>query len=339
VNAAFTANEAMITALAHGTTPDTLHWLKELANPVEHAAPELWTRILLSWDRKSVASLLVGLRAEQFDDAWGAFNKAMNLCPGWLAEVGACVPWAELERILMSAEPGDVESVCEVFGWMRAFGTKVKRSQLRTFGLALAASLRKADLDNLRIPISCGSFTILKFYFPEEARAALNALDARKIGSQLALALPRDWRKLSMLGLWAEWCDAEIGEDIIKNCDQVKLLEQITKLGPSNTHELRPILLFLARGSSSLEPWFADGVKEVVRKTCFGKDDWAKSMLGAYARLAPTTASALAEELDLEPEVIQDKVEHDEADEEFVTMRKKHRELDALGQDYDLDLT
>ena len=64
VNAAFTANETMVTALAHGTTPASLHWLKEFANPVEHAAPELWTRILLSWDRKSVANLLVGFPEE-----------------------------------------------------------------------------------------------------------------------------------------------------------------------------------------------------------------------------------------------------------------------------------
>ena len=62
-------------------------------------------------------------------------------------------------------------------------------------------------------------------------------------------------------------------------------------------------------------------------------------MLGAYVRLDPIAASALAKEFDLEPEVIKDRVEVDETNEELVAMRKKHREWDTLGLDYDLDLT
>jgi hypothetical protein len=222
---------------------------------------------------------------------------------------------------------------------MHVFGTKVKRSQLRAFGLTLAACFRKADLDNLRFPIAGTSFTILTYYFPEEARAALNALDARKIGSQLAIALPRDWRKLAMLTLWAEWCHAEIGAEIIKNCDRSKLLQQIRRFVSPNADEFRSLLFFLARGSDSFEPWFADGLKEIVRKACFAKDDGAKLILGAYAKLDPIASSALAEELDIEPEVIQDKVEPNEADKALDPVRQKYLELEALGQDYDLDLT
>jgi hypothetical protein len=166
----------------------------------------------------------------------------------------------------------------------------------------------------------------------------LNGLDAKKVGSQLPTARPRGWERITRFGQWAEWCNAEIGDAIIKNCDQAKLLEQIRKSGRSNSHELRMLIFFLANGSGSLQPWFKDGLKEVVRETCSSKDDWAKSMLGAYAKLDPAAASALATELDLEPEIIKDKVDVYETD-ELAAMRRRHREWDARGQDYDLDLS
>jgi len=91
-------------------------------------SPELWTNILRGWDRQSVAGLLKNCRAWQFDYAWSALGDADKHCPGWLSEVGKHVSWNDFEKVLSSADPGDLRSVCEVFAALQGPALKRLRS-------------------------------------------------------------------------------------------------------------------------------------------------------------------------------------------------------------------
>jgi hypothetical protein len=331
VRTAFTANEAMIKALIHGTTSETLYWLKELSYPIQHAAPELWTRVLVSWDRKSVANLLASLRPEQFEEAWSALGKALELAPQWLPEVGAHVQWSGMERILMSADPGDAESVCKTFGCLRFLWPKIKRSQLRVYGAALAASLQNADLGNLRISVNDANFLFLSWYFPEEAKSVVNALDAKKLGEQLSVSLPREWRKLIELSFWLSACESDLAQRITQNCDRPKLLGQCRKYAPANPYEFRTLLHFLANGSVDFRLAFAKDAKEIVRLACEPRDGESKSILGAFSRLDSEAASEMAKELGLALDVPKTETN------DFSPSRARYQVLDAKGEDYDLD--
>lgn len=340
VETSFEAIKTPLTKLIYEASSAQLYSLKELSVTLEHAASPLWTEILRNWDRESVARLLMGCRADQFDNAWSTFGKARELCPGWLLEVGEHVPWDKFEKILRSAEPGDTRAVGQVFGWLPVLKTEIRRSQMRAFAEAIGETLRTATLENIHEPIIDTNIIILCMFFPEEARATFAKLDTELIGRQLSKSFPRSWRKLSMLVGWGKVCGSTVAFDIIKNIDQIQMEEQIRKYGLTSLYELRVLLHFLASGSLQLRENLAESLKDVVRKACTPKDAAGEpqSVMKAFVHLEPVVGKVLATELgyELETESEEDSTEEFKKDQQELI--EKYRALDAQGLDYNLEI-
>jgi hypothetical protein len=338
VGSAFQKNGATITKLIYDASPEDVYSLKYLSRTLAHACPAFWAETLRGWVRQSAAQLLMSCRADQFDTAWSTFETARELCPGWLTEVGEHIVWADFQRIITSAEPGDIESVCEVFASLPVLKKKVKRSQLRVFAESVGESLRNATLDTIRPPALDTNLLILCLYFPGDAQAAFEKLNAELIGRQLSRSFPRSWRRLSPLAQWADYCESDLARKIIRNTDLIKLEEQVRKYGPANRYELRVLLHFLARGSSESRQVLAEKLKDIVTRACEPKDSEAGSIAKAYIRLEPIAGSALAQKLGLEIMENQNENASDKLKQRSLELMKKYREYDAQGYDYDLEI-
>ncbi len=340
VETSFEAIKTPLTKLIYEASSAQLYSLKELSITLEHAARPLWTEILRNWDRESVARLLMGCRADQFDNAWSTFGKARELCPGWLLEVGGHVPWDKFQKILRSSEPGDTHTVCDVFEWLPVLKPEIKRSQMRTFAEAIGESLRTATLENIREPIVDVNIVMLCLYFPNDARAAFEKLDVEVIGKQLAQSLPRNWRKLFQFVGWGEICGSDIALKIIQNINPIQMEDQIRKYGLTSLYELRVLLHFLASGPLQMRENLAEGIKDVVRKACMPKDTIGEpqSIMQAFVHLEPVAGKALAAELGYELAIESE----EDSTEEFKTdqqeLIEKFGALDAQGSDYNLEL-
>src|SRR5204862_5732578 len=65
---AFEQNVAEIAPLVYGASPTDWYWLRELSMAMDDACPAAWKHILLNWDRKSVAGLLLETPLNQFEN-------------------------------------------------------------------------------------------------------------------------------------------------------------------------------------------------------------------------------------------------------------------------------
>jgi hypothetical protein len=274
-----------LTKLIYATPPENAYWLRQVGWCLEHSSPELWTNILRGWDRQSVARLLKNCRAWQFDYAWSALGDADKHCPGWLSEVGKHVSWNDFEKVLSSADPGDLWSVCEVFAALPKLKPTVKRSEIRGFAKGIGDKLRTASLESLRPPAFDANIVILGTFFPNDAKAAFDNLDAEKIGEQLSRSFPRAWRRLGFFAWCIDLCESDLARRIIQKTDLAQLEQQMRAYGLSNRYELRVLINFLARGSNESRQFLAPRLKDIVSRACSVKDAESRDLIQAYCRL------------------------------------------------------
>ena len=86
----------------------------------------------------------------------------------------------------------------------------IKRSEIRGFAKAIGATLRSASLENFRPPLFDMNIFKLGTFFPDDARAAFDNLDAEKIGGQLSRSLPRAWRSLGLFAWCTDPCESDL---------------------------------------------------------------------------------------------------------------------------------
>jgi hypothetical protein len=338
VHQAFQENSVAIRKLMYGALPEHAYWLREVARTLEHSCPEVWADILRNWNRSDAARFLMNCRPHQFEDAWFAFGDADKHCSGWLAEVGEHVSWSDFEKVLDSAEPGDVKGVCEVFGTWPKLKPTVKRSEVRGFFNALGATLGAASLERLRPPLADINIFILGTFFPLDAQTAFDNLDAERIGEQLSRSLPRAWRSLGLFAWSTDPCESDLMRRIIQKTDLVQLEKQIGTYGLSNRYELRVLLNFLARGSKESREFLAPRLKDIVSRACSVEDAESGDLIKAYFRLERNAGSALARELKLEVAENENQGANQEFKQRHQHLIEKYREADSLGSDYDLEI-
>jgi energy-coupling factor transporter ATP-binding protein EcfA2 len=340
VEKVFTENEGALMGLLYEASSEQMYSLKEISMTLEHAARPFWTKILQNWDRRSVAQLLLDSDPNQFDTAWSTFGKARELCPGWLMEVGNHVPWDRFERVLRAASPGDIRSVCKVFAWLPVLKPEVRRSQMRIYAESLGECLRGATLENLREPIFDSNVYMLCTFFPGEACAVLEKLDAAKFGMQFSGSLPRHWRKLLEFVIWGKMCGSNVASRIIQNIDLTQIEKQIRKYGLTSLYELRVLLNFLAFGSLDFGSSLAPKIKDVVRRACTPKDDKEErgQIMKAYVRLDAKEGTDLAKDLGYYIEEDQPEIVDEQSEREKQEAREDYKNRDAQGLDYVLEM-
>lgn len=340
IEKAFTENEDALTGLLYEAPSEQMYSLKEISMTLEHAASSFWTKILQNWDRRSVAQLLLNSDPDQFDNAWSTFGKARELCPGWLMEVGNHVLWDSFERVLRAASPGEIRSVCKVFAWLPVLKPEVRRSQMRAFAESLGECLGGATLENLREPIFDSNVYILCAFFPGDACAALEKLDAVKTGKQFSGSLPRHWRKLLEFVIWGKMCGSDVASRIVQNVDLAQIEEQIRKYGLTSLYELRVLLNFLAFGPLDFGSSLASKIKDVVRRACTPKDDKEEpgQIMKAYMRLDAEEGTDLAKDLGYNIEEDQPEIADEQLEREKQKTREDYRDRDAQGLDYALEI-
>jgi energy-coupling factor transporter ATP-binding protein EcfA2 len=338
VENAFRENSVAIRKLIYWASPEDAYWLREVARSLQRSCPELWVDILRAWDRRGAAQFLMSCRAYEFDYAWSALGNADKYCSGWLTEVGEHVFWSDFEKVLNSADPGDVRNVCEVFAALPNLKGTIKRSQIRGLAKAIGATLRTANLESLRPPLFDINIVILGTIFPVDAQAAFANLDAEKIGGQLSRSLPRAWRRLGFFAWSIDPCESDLSRRIIQKTDLTQLEQQIQKYGLSNRYELRVLLNFLARGSKESRESLAPRLKDIVTRACAPKDEESGAIIQAYVRLEKNAGSALAQELALEVAENENQGNKQKFKQRYQHLIEKYREADALGLDYDLEI-
>lgn len=339
VGLAFSKNVELIAPLVYNAEPTDWYWLKELEMGMEHACPSEWTSILIGWDRKAVAELLLKTKPDQFDHVWWALGKARTLSPGWLEEVGQHFDWAEFKPRLSQVAPGDLNSLSDaievVFQGLRK---PMMRSTLRDITELMVSTLRGATVENLRMPMMDTSHVILAYYFPDDARRVFDAIDQKAFATQLSKSLPRHWRSLVDLSLWTKQCGSNAVTNILAMCDFNLLLPQVEKYGLSNRHDLRVLLHFLCRATPDVRSSVAKSLYQLVCQACAPKDSEASEIAGVYQLLDKNCGAKLISELKVEPKEFKEEQQNPD----FVTQLKetiaKYQILDASGQDYAISL-
>jgi len=331
---AFEANLETISAAVYAASEQDWYSLRELAMAIGHAAPDTLATIVRAWDLNRVGANLLKSRPEQFRSISWLLSSIRKVDSEWLSKLGEQLPWDEYAGILKLGETGDVESLTECFGVYRSLRGNLRRSMLRTFAECIKAALTNASIGDLRLSPVDTDIMILTFYFPDDARAALEAVDAVKFGTELNSSLPRDWRELLELSMWASHCGSDLPARIISACDILLVERQAYRFAREDRYEFRLLLHFLRQGPDVLHHAIAEDLRDLVRAVCAPKDSEAKSIITAYRRLDVAIADGVAEELGIEPEEYKDAVSFDS----FEDSRQKFRERDKIGEDYDIEL-
>jgi energy-coupling factor transporter ATP-binding protein EcfA2 len=334
---AFKQNADTTRNLIHAASPSDWYSVREVAFVMARACPEQWQEILTSWNRKSLAGVLLNTDPSDFDDVSWALGTSQDLCPNLMREVGSHISWKEFAPRLNLVSPGDAWSLCSTFGMFGTFGHKLRRSMLRDLTESLGNILGKASIDDLRFRESSAILMVIPLYFPQDFRRALSRIDVSKMARQMELSLPRHWRSLCALGTLARDCESTLVGQLVEACDREKLVQQVGKYALDNRYEFRLLLHFLCGSESEIRTWFADALKPVVNQSCKPNDSEAESIISAYVRLHNQSGMALAQNLGI-------KVDSNEISqltraetEELELEQAKFREKDIREHDYDIE--
>ncbi len=278
----------------------------------------------------SVTTTVIAARPEELRGRLGAAERRKMVAHGVSRGIGLSVP---------SGSPGSgrQNSRCHnaLFSPSHSgFGKALKRSMLRDIASAMTTVLCRASLDSLRMATLDTNLIMLTWFFPEDARAAFEALDCEVIGRQLSQSLPRHWRALLELISSAAACDSNIATRIMSECDVNQLENQVRRYGIANRYELRLLLHLFCHATDEVKRSVAANLNDIVRQVCEANDSEAVSIITAYCRLDMERGSALAGELGLHPEDLKDLTDRDYIEK----ARQEYRELDANGDDYELKL-
>ena len=331
---AFEANIEAVAGVVYTSSDQDWYSLRELAMAMAHSAPEALAKIVQGWKPDHVAENLLKSRPEQFESIRWLLSSIRNVSPEWLAKLGEFLPWERYRNILKFVDKGDIESLATCFGVFRSLRLKLLRSMLRAFSEAIKDALVDVSLGDLRLSPIDTDIMLLTLFFPDDARAAFEAIDAAKLGSELNRSLPRDWRELLELSGLARQCGSDLPAKVISACDLLLVERQAYRFGRDDPYEFRLLLHFLRYAPKLLHCPLAQDMLELVRATCVKKDSEAKSILAAYARLDHGIARDLAQELGIEPDYHKEEPPGDSLEES----RQEFRERDKSGEDYEIEL-
>lgn len=242
--------------------------------------------------------------------------------------------WEAFSPRLDSVEAGDLRSLFKAFEVFGLVGHKLRRSMLRGLTQAMKAALEPASLDELQMPTLDTNLMLLTLFFPGDALCAFAAVNVQDIGRGLGRSLPRHWRTLCELSTWADQCGSDVCEQIIRASDIGQLEQQARRYGLSNRYDLRLLLHFIRQARTDSRRSFATNLRDLVRLACEPRDSEARFIITAYQRLDGELGAALAVELGIIPEEI-NQVEDRESIE---ATRQEFRAKDATSEDYEIDL-
>lgn len=332
---AFEANENELSLLLNRATPDDVYALMSLSTALSHASPAFAARFWKSWPPSSAAELIEKLRPDAYDAANWMLVGIMRHSPEWAKEVGRLVRWDEVSRQLERARVGDVASVFTCKDLLSTLGVPIRRSMIRRFATAVAKALTGAHWADISVGLFfCSTYWVC---FPIEVERIIESLDRERLADELGRSRPREWRNALELAMFTGQVAEEFFADVLGRVDLEKLTRSVRTQAEGCEYELRCLIWLLSRADEPRRMEFSRALNSEIRSACSRSPAERSPIVLAYRALDEPAASALASELDIDPEW--DRPERQEVlSAEIVTaIRDRLAALDASGEDYVFD--
>lgn len=343
VNAAFTAHEELLVRAMASAVPRDWHSLKELANTLEHACPELAVRVVEQWDPRAAASLLEATHPDDYDAAWWAFSTYSKHSPEWVEQVGKNTRWEAISDRLRDVRIGDLDAAFRCESLLGRLRIPLRRSIVKRLTNVMADVVQNARLPDLRVGI--GDHLIWQMIFPEDLLQVLERLSVSRIAEDLSRSRPRDWRTLAELSSLTRGVGDGFFAEIIDRLNPGAFLATVEDLAVGHEYELRCLLWVLTRGHGERRQLLASRLYSLVLAACQRSDAERTTLLRAFRELAPDQGARMLAEIGTDPAALELDMEEQEEEKETGDLEQTTRQLresaaafEAANSDYVIDL-
>jgi len=233
---------------------------------------------------------------------------------------------------------GDAMTIETCAQILQILGIPLMRPRVRELASAMGDALRGATLAEIRF---CSSFVLWLEVFPDEMHRAVAGLEPERLAKELSVALPRHWRRLFALLMFAQRAGTGFGMQLVDSLSD-SFVDSVRQYGASHAYELRVLLWQLTYGRGEVRRVLGAHLYEVVRAACRGTKHESNALLKAYAAVDLEQAKRLGDELGRK---VPETNELDMMNRPFLDglpsgheARRELTRLESLGEDYDVGL-
>ncbi|MEI7837138.1 MAG: hypothetical protein WCK05_12125, partial [Planctomycetota bacterium] len=258
--------------------------LKRFAFAVKSIAPTAAQRLIESWPSEQAAAVLHVTAPELLDAADWFFSAARDLAPDWCRAVGHHLDSRQLVARAQLSAPGNIHPIADIIQIVNRVGAPILRSAVRSLIQTMARLVSSASLDDLYFPWAIPGLILLSLY-PNDVKSAFGAVDAVGLAQAYEVSLPRYWRRLADLSLFARSCGSDLPRRFADAVQPDVIAATALRFAEAYPHETAQILYQLSDASDANRRIFAKKLLPAVASAYLASKPYREQVLVGFYTL------------------------------------------------------
>ncbi len=302
---------------------------------IRHLSRNSSDTVLLILERINIEHfecLIKEIAAEYLEEIDWMCNALIGVDAVWVKTLCDKFSHADLMLTASRIKKGDIDSLFNVVGFQRRYVANITRNQFKEYAIKFAELLNSCGLEEMYYSPTLSSPFLELEIFPSDLDLILNSLDKERLAKDFTTCSPRHWGKLLSLSFISTYATTTGIKDMLEAIDVEALRKNIRKYYIDYHYELRVLIYQLCYASDEKKKQFSSMLEPFIEDILeLTNSDDVNDVFVAYSTLDPAAGSRLSKKrgrpMPQVPEMT------NTANDEF---RKKAKELDDAGEDYEL---